>query len=77
MNVAGLLFIPAILAVQLALALGLGFMGAALNVFYRDVRHVITLKLQLWFYATPIIYPVSTVPGALSPVLLHESHGGA
>ena len=66
-NVAGLLFIPAILAVQLALALGLGFIGAALNVFYRDVRHVITLALQLWFYATPIIYPVSTVPERFRP----------
>jgi lipopolysaccharide transport system permease protein len=57
-----LLFLPLILLVQLSLSLGLGFIGSALNVFYRDVRHVIVLGLQLWFYASPIIYPVSAVP---------------
>lgn len=57
----GWLLLPVILLIQILLALGLGFLGAALNVFYRDVRHLITLGLQLWFYASPIIYPVSTV----------------
>lgn len=58
----GLLYLPLILAVQLALMVGLGLFGAALNVFYRDVRYVIELGLQLWFYATPIIYPIDLVP---------------
>jgi lipopolysaccharide transport system permease protein len=56
------LYMPLILFVQMALALGLGLIGAALNVFYRDVRHLITLIIQLWFYATPIIYPITVVP---------------
>jgi len=56
------LILPLILLVQLALTLGLGLAGAALNVFYRDIRHLVTLILQLWLYATPIIYPVSVVP---------------
>jgi lipopolysaccharide transport system permease protein len=56
------LYLPIVLAAQLALALGLGFAGGALNVFYRDIRHLVALGLQLWFYATPIIYPVSVVP---------------
>ena len=56
------LYIPIILLIQLALALGLGLAGAAINVFYRDIRHLVTLVLQLWLYATPIIYPVSMVP---------------
>lgn len=64
-NVAGLFFLPLILLVQIFLALGLGFIGGALNVFYRDVRHIIVLGLQLWFYASPIIYPVSVVPEQL------------
>lgn len=54
----GLIFLPALILVQAALALGLGLLGAALNVFYRDIKHVFTLGLQLWFYASPIIYPV-------------------
>jgi lipopolysaccharide transport system permease protein len=56
------LFLPVILLTQLCLALGLGLIGAALNVFYRDIKHLITLGLQIWFFATPIIYPVSSVP---------------
>ena len=62
-----LLFLPAVLATQIALTLGLGFIGAALNVFYRDVKHVITLVIQLWLYASPIIYPVTSVPEWLRP----------
>jgi lipopolysaccharide transport system permease protein len=57
-----ILYLPFILFVQLALMLGIGFIGAALNVFFRDLKHIFALVLQLWFYATPIIYPVSVVP---------------
>ncbi|MFK7803649.1 MAG: ABC transporter permease [Anaerolineae bacterium] len=56
------LYIPVVLAVQICLILGIGFIGSALNVFYRDISHVIVLFLRLWFYATPIIYPVTRVP---------------
>ena len=62
-----LLYLPIILVVQMALALGLGLIGAALNVFYRDVKHLIVLGLQLWLYASPIIYPVAKVPEWLRP----------
>jgi lipopolysaccharide transport system permease protein len=58
----GWLYVPFILLIQMALALGLGLIGAALNVFYRDARPLVSLGLQLWFYASPIIYPVSAVP---------------
>lgn len=58
----GLLLLPVVLLIQILLTLGIGLMGGALNVFYRDIRHVFVLGLQLWFYASPIIYPVSAVP---------------
>jgi lipopolysaccharide transport system permease protein len=61
-TIPGLLLLPFILLIQIALSLGLGFIGGALNVFYRDIRHVFVLGLQLWFYASPIIYPVTAVP---------------
>ena len=54
-----------IVVIQTLLALGIGLIGSALNVFYRDVRHIVNLGLQIWFYATPIIYPVTTVPERL------------
>lgn len=56
------ILVPVILAVQICLILGIGFIGSALNVFYRDISHVIVLFLRLWFYATPIIYPVTRIP---------------
>jgi len=58
----GLIYLPLILLIQLTLSLGLGLICAALNVFYRDIKHVVTLIIQLWFYATPIIYPITVVP---------------
>jgi lipopolysaccharide transport system permease protein len=64
----GLLFLPLILAIQLALVLGLGLALSALNVFFRDVQSLLVLGLQLWFYASPIIYPVTMVPETLRPL---------
>ncbi len=67
-NPPALLLLPALLAVQLALALGIGLIGAAVNVFYRDVKHLVALGLQIWLYATPIIYPATLVPEHLRGV---------
>jgi len=61
------LFLPVVLMIQLALSLGLGLFGGALNVFYRDTRHIFVLGLQIWMYATPIIYPVTAIPKELLP----------
>lgn len=63
------LFLPLILLVQVSLALGIGLAGAAINVFFRDVKHLVMLGLQLWFYATPIIYPIDLVPSFLQPII--------
>ncbi|HLY27930.1 MAG TPA: ABC transporter permease [Aggregatilineales bacterium] len=68
--ISGWLILPAVLLTQMALALGVGLIGAALNVFYRDIRPIFTLGLQLWFYASPVIYPVSSVPDRLRPFYL-------
>jgi lipopolysaccharide transport system permease protein len=61
-SVTGLLYLPLIFLIQLALILGLGIGSAALNVFYRDVDPLLKLVIQVWFYASPILYPVSLVP---------------
>ncbi|MEM9773168.1 MAG: ABC transporter permease [Chloroflexota bacterium] len=60
------IFLPVILIVQLSLVLGIGLIGSALNVFFRDVSHVVILILKVWMYATPIIYPVSLVEAQLA-----------
>jgi len=58
----GLILLPVVVLIQMALALGIGLVGAALNVFYRDIKHIIGLVIQIWFYASPVIYPVERVP---------------
>lgn len=57
-----LLFLPVLMLIQLALTLGIVFLGSALNVIYRDVSQLVPLVLQIWMYLSPIIYPVSLVP---------------
>ncbi len=57
-----LLFAPLILIVQVVLTIGVAFLLSALNVSYRDVRHAVPLLIQVWMFATPVIYPVAIIP---------------
>lgn len=45
-----------------ALAFGLGLIGAALMVSYRDVQHILPVAMQLLLYASPVAYAASVVP---------------
>jgi lipopolysaccharide transport system permease protein len=56
-----LAFLP-LLAVQQALVIGLGVVLGTLNVFFRDVSHATGIGLQLWFWLTPIVYPLAILP---------------
>jgi len=56
------LFLPLFLVLALATALAVGLWLSALNVKYRDVRHTVPFVMQVWMYASPIVYPVSLVP---------------
>lgn len=49
-----------LLAVMTALGVGLGL--SALNAEYRDVRYAISFLIQIWLFATPVVYPSSLVP---------------
>jgi len=62
------LYIPFLVLIQCSLALGIGLIGGALNVFYRDIQHIFGLGLQIWFYASPIIYPSASVPSSLRAI---------
>ena len=57
-----LLWFPVIVLVQLVLTLGLALFVSALTVHFRDVRDLLANLLTLWFFATPIIYPLSQAP---------------
>lgn len=53
--------VPALI-VQVALSTGLGVLFGTLNVFFRDVGQAINLILQFWFWLTPIVYPLNSLP---------------
>src|SRR5215472_3347803 len=54
--------LPVFVCLTVLMALGVGMWTSALNVKYRDVRHALPFVIQLWMFATPIIYPSSIVP---------------
>ena len=49
-------------------ATGIGMWLAALNVRYRDVQYAIPFLMQLWMFATPVVYPTSLVPPGWQPL---------
>jgi ABC-type polysaccharide/polyol phosphate export permease len=57
-----LLWFPVIVCVQLVLTIGIALIVSALTVHFRDIRDLLTNLLTLWFFATPIIYPVELAP---------------
>ncbi|TFG58283.1 MAG: ABC transporter permease [Deltaproteobacteria bacterium] len=58
-----ILWVPVLLLMILCLALGVGTLFSALIVRYRDFVGLMGYLLQVWMYATPVIYPASLVPG--------------
>ena len=57
-----LAWFPVVVLVQLMLTLGLGLVLSAMTVHFRDLRDLLGNLLTLWFFSTPIIYPMSMVP---------------
>jgi lipopolysaccharide transport system permease protein len=57
-----LLLLPLFIFMMAMLALGVGLLSAALTVKYRDLRHALPFIIQLWMFASPVIYPTSIVP---------------
>lgn len=58
-----ILLLPLILFMTWMLAAGIGYWLSALNVKYRDIGYIIPFFIQLWLFATPVIYPSSMVSG--------------
>jgi lipopolysaccharide transport system permease protein len=61
------IWVGPILLIQTILSLGLMLFLAPLNAIYRDVGQAIPLVIQVWMYATPIMYPASLVPDRIRP----------
>lgn len=63
-----IIFLPVIMVLEYLFALGLSFMVSALNVYFRDLEHILGIVTMAWMYGTPILYGIDMVPEQLQPI---------
>jgi len=61
-----LVLLPLVMVFQLIFTVGLGWLLAAIHVFFRDTAQIMGLVLTAWMFMTPIFYPESMVPERFS-----------
>jgi lipopolysaccharide transport system permease protein len=64
-----LLALPILVALSVLTALGVSVWLSALDVQYRDVRYAVPFLVQVWLFATPVIYAAADVPGRWRPLI--------
>jgi lipopolysaccharide transport system permease protein len=57
-----IIWLPLLFLLAVVTSLGVGFWFSAVNVQYRDIRYIVPFLMQLWMFATPIVYPSSLLP---------------
>ncbi len=63
------LFVICILPVQVIFTLGLAMLFSSACVYLRDIRELMGLIIMIWFFSTPIIYPLSMVPENIQSII--------
>ncbi len=58
---APLLALPLLLVLQTVLSCGIALILSAVTVYFRDVEYLVAIGMTVWFFVTPILYPLSTV----------------
>jgi lipopolysaccharide transport system permease protein len=61
--------LPLLLLIMAGLGLGFGIIVSSLTTRYRDLQHLVAFGVQLLMYATPVIYPASSIPASYQPLL--------
>jgi ABC-type polysaccharide/polyol phosphate export permease len=56
---ARLLLIPFVLLIEIIFAAGLALFLSMANLFFRDVKYIMTFVVQMWFFATNVVYPIT------------------
>lgn len=67
-----LLFLPVVLYLQQILAFGLGLFAGTLTVFIRDLKEVVDITLQLWFWFTPLVYVADILPEIVKKFMVYN-----
>ncbi len=59
-------YIPVLLIIQTVFLAGLALLLGAVAVFFRDIVHLVGIAVSIWFFLTPVIYPLSTLGDGLA-----------
>jgi lipopolysaccharide transport system permease protein len=65
-----ILMTPLLVALVALLGLGFGIIFSSLTTKYRDLTILVSFGVQLWMYATPIVYPVSQLSDKYKPIIM-------
>lgn len=57
-----IIYLPIVIVVIYVLTLAISILFACLNVYFRDLEHMLGIIVMAWFYMTPIIFPVDMIP---------------
>lgn len=60
-----ILSLPLLILLMAGLGLGLGIIISSMTTKYRDLQNLVGFGVSLWMYVTPVIYPISSIPGKL------------
>lgn len=60
-----ILLLPVVIVLHAAFVMGLALILSTLNVFYRDTLMVMDVVMLGWFFLTPVVYPIDSLPKAL------------
>lgn len=57
-----LVALPVIIILELVMVLGFTLLVSSLNLYFRDLEHILGVSMMAWFYLTPIIFPIEMIP---------------
>lgn len=60
-----LAFLPVLMILEYFMVIGMCLIFSALNVYFRDLEHILSIVMMAWFYLTPIVYTMEMIPQEL------------
>ena len=69
-NILGLLCLPMVMVIEYVLALGITMIMCAVNVYFRDMEHILGILSMAWMFLTPIMYDLNSVPERLRKIFM-------
>lgn len=71
-NFEQILFLPLVISIMGIASLGFGMIFSSLTTKYRDLTFLLAFGVQLWMYATPVIYPISSIPEKYQSLIMYN-----